>query len=196
MDSNNRVNTVQTTLFQNCYKKHIVYRDPKSLHEAWTLSATAPEIRKQRTKIRSLEMPRYLILRTCTCVSVVCHRSATVYEYFLMWIEMREDKKSIERFMLPLKGERATETVCVYGFKRTPQKRTALCISSQCQNDPKDVILNRWGLWASNSKSNSISQFFSFDWYWYKLFPIIVPLNCCRIPNWRCCLQWLICSVI
>ena len=54
---------------------------------------------------------------------------------------MREDEKSIQKFMLPLKGERGFNTVCDYGFKRIPQKSTALCISIQCQNDPTDVIL-------------------------------------------------------
>ena len=53
---------------------------------------------------------------------------------------MREDEKSIQGIMLPLNGEReleVTKTVCDFGFKRTyiPQKSTALCISSQCQND-------------------------------------------------------------
>ena len=57
---------------------------------------------------------------------------------------MREDEKSIQKFMLPLKGERefeVTKTVCDYGFKRIPQKSTALFMSSPFQNDPTDVIL-------------------------------------------------------
>ena len=99
---------------------------------------------------------------------------------------MREDEKSVQNYMLPLKGEslKFTNAVCDYGFKRIPQKSTALCISSQCQNDPMDVILigeDSEPALPNQIPSVNSSVVTSSDTY--NFFPIVVPINCCRVPN-------------